>query len=221
MNRFAAECLGTFCLVFVGTGAIVVNDVSGGAVTQSGIALTFGLLVTILICALDGVSGAHLNPAVTLGFCLARRFPLRALPLYWTAQVCGACCASLSLRPFFPAHATLGQTAPTVPLAQAFAVETTLTALLMFVILCVPGAQGRFKAGLAVGSVIVLLALLAGPLTGASMNPARSFAPALIAGNLEHVWIYLAAPPVGAALAVCGFRLTHPHGVSVVPTCRS
>jgi len=218
MNRFAAECCGTFCLVFAGTGAIVINDVSGGAVTHVGVSLTFGLIVMAMICALDGVSGAHLNPAVTLGFCLARKFSFGDMPLYWTAQACGACCASVCLRFLFPAHETLGLTAPAGPPWQAFAVETMLTALLMFVILCVPGAQGRLKASLAVGGVIALEALFAGPLTGASMNPARSFAPALVSGHFENVWIYLVAPPLGAALAVPCYRWAYPRGVPAEPT---
>ncbi len=204
MQRFAAEAIGTFALVFAGTGAIVVNDVSGGALTQVGIALTFGLVVTAMIYTVGDVSGAHLNPAVTVGFWLARRLPRCEIAPYVGSQLAGAGAASLLLRALFPDHSTLGSTAPSGPVLQSFVFEIVLSWLLMFTILSVStGAKEKgVTAGIAIGCVVGLEALFAGPICGASMNPARSLAPALASGQLEHLWIYVAAPLLGAALAV-------------------
>jgi len=211
MKRLFAEFLGTFGLVFAGTGAIVINQVSNGSITHAGIALTFGLIVMAMIYAFGDVSGAHLNPAVTTAFAAARRFPWRDVPGYITAQVLGALAASGLLRILFPANATLGATLPAGPPWQSFVLEVVLTFLLMLVILSVStGAQEKgITAGVAIGAVIALEAMFAGPVCGASMNPARSLAPALVSGNLENLWVYLAAPTVGALLAVpacCGVR---------------
>lgn len=207
MKRYAAEAIGTFALVFAGTGAIVINDVSHGAVTHVGIALTFGLVVMTMIYAVGHVSGAHLNPAVTCGFLLARRMPLATASLYVLSQTAGALLASALLRMMFPGHGTLGATVPNGPPWVSFVLEAILTALLMFVILSVstgPKEQG-LMAGIAVGGVIAFEALFAGPICGASMNPARSLAPALVSGTLAHLWVYLSAPLIGAAAAVPWF----------------
>ena len=214
MKKCAAEFFGTFALVFAGTGAIVINQASGGAITHVGVALTFGLVVLAMIYALGDVSGAHLNPAVTLGFFAARRFDERAVLPYLASQVAGATLASALLRLLFPASETLGATLPAGPPLQSFFLEIVLTALLMFVILNVStGAKEKgITAGVAVGAVIAFEALFAGPISGASMNPARSLAPALVSGHLEHLWIYLAAPMVGALLAVPGCRCVQPTG---------
>lgn len=204
MNRLWAEAFGTFTLVFAGTGAIVIDETTGGGVTHVGVALTFGLVVLALIHALGEVSGAHLNPAVTLGFWAARRFPTRSVLPYAGSQVAGALAASVLLRFLFPHHPNLGLTQPAGPVAQSLALECVLTLILMFVILSVStGAKeaGGF-AGIAVGAVIALEALFAGPISGASMNPARSLAPAVVSGRLEHLWIYLLAPVLGALAAV-------------------
>jgi aquaporin Z len=204
MKQLSAEFFGTFALVFAGTGAIVINDVTGGAVTHVGVALTFGLVVLAMIYALGDVSGAHLNPAITLGFWAARRFPARQVASYWLAQCCGAIAASLLLKFLFPKSGTLGATLPAGSPMQSFILEIVLTWLLMLVILSVStGAKEKgFTAGIAVGSVIALEALFAGPICGASMNPARSLAPALVAQQWQHLWLYLAAPALGALLAV-------------------
>jgi aquaporin Z len=204
MNKLVSEFFGTFCLVFAGTGAIIINDTSDGAVTHVGVALTFGLIVLAMIYAIGDVSGAHLNPAVTLGFLAAQRFDARMVPPYILSQCLGAVVASLLLRALFPDHSTLGSTFPTGPIIQSFVLELVLTAILMFVILCVAtGAKERgITAGIAIGAVISLEALFAGPICGASMNPARSFAPALISGHLASLWIYIVAPISGALLAV-------------------
>jgi aquaporin NIP len=212
MNRLAAELLGTFFLVFTGTGAIVINEVRGGAVTHVGVALTFGLVVLALVYALGEVSGAHLNPAVTLGFVLGRRFPARSAVPYTLAQCGGALLASGLLRLLFIGETTtLGATRPAGPSWQSFVLEAILTFFLMFVVLSVStGAKEKgIMAGVAVGAVIGLEALFAGPVCGASMNPARSLAPALVSGELGALWVYLAAPPLGAALAVPACCLIH------------
>jgi aquaporin Z len=208
MRRLAAEVLGTFALVFAGTGAIVINEVSGGAITHVGIALTFGLVVLAMIYAVGDVSGAHLNPAVTLGFFAARRFDGRWVAPYIASQCIGAVLASLVLRLMFPSNATLGATLPAGDALQSFFLETILTFLLMFVILSVStGSKEKgVLAGVAVGSVIALEALFAGPISGASMNPARSLAPALVAWRLESLWVYLAAPLLGACAGVLACR---------------
>jgi aquaporin NIP len=210
MKKFAAEFLGTFSLVFAGTGAIVINDASNGAITHVGIALTFGLSVLAMIYTVGDVSGAHLNPAVTLGFFAARRLSGKLVAPYIASQTLGALAASALLRVLFPTHATLGATLPAGAAMQSFFLELILTALLMFVILNVSiGAKGRgIIAGIAVGAVIALEAMFAGPICGASMNPARSLAPALVSGHLADLWIYLLAPPLGALLAVFACRCT-------------
>lgn len=207
-QRLAAELFGAFALVFAGTGAIVINQVAGGAVTHVGIALTFGLVALAMIYALGDISGAHLNPAVTLGFVAARRFPVAEAPAYIASQCAGAFAASALLRGMFPESRFLGATLPAGPAAQSFVLELMLTALLMFVILNVStGAKEKgITAGVAVGAVIALEALFAGPISGASMNPARSLAPAVVSGHLEHLWVYLAAPALGALLAVAACR---------------
>jgi MIP family channel proteins len=204
VRRLAAELFGTFALVFAGTGAIIVNQTSGGIVSHVGVALTFGLVVLAMIYAVGDVSGAHLNPAVTLGFFAARRFDARWVGPYLVAQVVGAFLATGLLRLMFPSSETLGATLPSGPAFQSFAMEVVLTCLLMFVILSVAtGAKEKgLMAGVAIGSVIALEALFAGPISGASMNPARSLAPALVAGRWESLWIYLTAPVLGAALSV-------------------
>jgi len=206
MRKLSAEFLGTFALVFAGTGAIIINETSGGAITHVGVALTFGLVVLAMIYTLGDVSGAHLNPAVTIGFWAARRFPAREVWRYAAAQISGALLASLILKLLFPANANLGATHPAGSALQSFVLEFILTFLLMFVILNVStGAKEKgVTAGIAIGAVIALEALFAGPVCGASMNPARSLAPALVSGHLNDLWIYLVAPTLGALAAVAG-----------------
>ncbi|MCU0873652.1 MAG: aquaporin [Pirellulaceae bacterium] len=213
-KRSTAEVIGTFCLVFAGTGAIVINDVSGGRVTHVGVALTFGLVVMSMIYAVGDVSGAHLNPAVTVGFWIAKRLPGRAVVPYILSQIVGAFAASGVLRVVFLTHDNLGATIPSDAAWQSFVLEVVLTSMLMFVILAVSsGAKEKgLMAGIAVGGVIGFEALFAGPICGASMNPARSLAPAIVSGNVTALWVYLAAPLVGAALGVGACKLVHPPG---------
>lgn len=208
MKKLAAEFLGTFALVFAGTGAIVINEVSGGVVSHVGIALTFGLIVLAMVYTLGDISGAHLNPAVTIGFFAARRLSASQVLPYIISQCSGAIAASLLLRLLFPADPALGGTIPAGTAMQSFILEVVLTAILMFAILGVStGASEKgITAGIVVGSVIGLEALFAGPISGASMNPARSLGPALVSFKLASLWIYLTAPVLGAALGVLACR---------------
>jgi aquaporin Z len=214
VKKLAAEFIGTFALVFAGTGAIVIDETTGGAVTHVGVALTFGLIVLAMIYTIGDISGAHLNPAVSLGFFVARRFSLPQLAPYILSQCAGALAASAMLRLLFPKNGTLGATFPAGSAAQSFVLEAILTAILMFVILSVStgAAEKGITAGIAVGAVIGLEAMFAGPICGASMNPARSLAPALISGHLQNVWIYLVAPSMGACIGVVACRCVRESG---------
>ena len=210
-RRLAAEVFGTFALVFAGTGAIVINDISDHAITHVGIALTFGWIVLAMIYAIGDISGCHLNPAVTLGFVAAGRMEKRLVIPYIVSQSAGAILASTVLKMLFPEHSTLGATLPRGSDWQSFILEILLTMILMVVILCVSSGSKEkgVLAGVAVGSVIALEAMFAGPISGASMNPARSLAPALISGHLASLWVYLVAPVIGATLAIPIFRVLY------------
>jgi aquaporin NIP len=204
VRKSVSEILGTFALVFCGTGAIVIDKETGGAVSHVGVAITFGLIVMAMIYGLGEISGAHLNPAVSIGFALAGRLPVKALGVYIVSQLIGAFLASITLRFLFPADGLLGATLPAGSAWQSFILELILTFILMLVIVNVstgPKEQGLF-AGIAVGSVILLEAMFAGPICGASMNPARSLAPAVVSGHFKSLWVYLIAPVIGAALAI-------------------
>jgi aquaporin NIP len=204
MKRLLAEFLGTFALVFAGTGAIVVDQSTGGAIGHAGVALVFGLVVLAMIQTFGDVSGAHFNPAVTLGFAAAGRFRRQGVPTYIIAQLCGALAASGLLKLLFPSSATLGTTLPAGSDAQSFILEVVLTAILMLVILSVSsGAKEKgINSGIAIGSVVALEAMFAGPISGASMNPARSLAPAIVSGNFQHLWLYPTATVLGALIAI-------------------
>lgn len=217
MKRSLAEFLGTFLLVFAGAGAVVIDDVSGGRISHLGVALTFGLAVTALIYTLGEVSGAHLNPAVSVGFWIAGRFPRRDLMPYLFSQCAGGVSASALLRLLFPGHPTLGATLPAGPPSQSFLLEIVLAFFLMFVVINVStGAKEKgVTAGVAVGAAVGLAALFAGPVSGASMNPARSLGPALLSGETGSLWIYLTAPFIGAALGIAGCRLIQVEGCCI------
>ncbi len=204
------EGIGTFALVFAGCGAIMTDVLSHGQVTHVGVGLVFGLIIAAMIYATGHISGAHLNPAVTLGFVIARHFPLRRMLGYWLAQFAGAIAASVALRLLLGDVAHLGATMPmgTGGVWQSFALEALLTFFLMFVIMAVATdtrAVGQ-AAALAIGSMVGLEALFAGPISGASMNPARSLGPALIGWVWTGQWIYATAPLLGATCAALAYR---------------
>lgn len=209
-RKLFAEFFGTFMLVFAGTGAIVVNDISGGAIGHAGIAVTFGLIVLAVIYTYGDISGAHINPAVTLAFWVAKRFPGRLVPGYFAAQILGAISASFLLANLVGHASTLGATVPSGTVFQSAVLEFILTWWLMTVILHVSeGAKEKgIVAGIVIGATVALEAMFAGPLSGASMNPARSLAPAVVSGHLEHLWIYLLMTTLGASAAVFTCRCT-------------
>ncbi len=211
MQKYTAEFIATFFLVFAGTGAIIINDLSAGAITHLGIALTFGMVVMSMIYAFGNLSGAHMNPAVTLAFYIAKRFPAKDIAGYLTAQLCGALSASLVLHYLFPLHAGLGATIPSGSDLQSFILEFILSFILLLVVFNVAtgSKETGIMAGIAIGSVVGLEALFAGPVCGASMNPFRSLAPAIVSENLSGLWVYLTAPTLGAILAVFVFNYLH------------
>jgi len=208
MRRYLAEAIGTFALVFCGTGAIIVNQQTGGIIGHAGIAATFGLIVTAMIYTFGSVSGAHFNPAVTIAFSVAKLFRWKEVPAYIAAQLAGAFLASLLLKVLFPANDTLGATLPAGSQMQSFILEVVLTFFLMLVILFT--SQGSKEvgvmAGIAIGATVALEAMFAGPICGASMNPARSLAPAVVSGQVQALWLYTTAPIIGAALATTVWR---------------
>lgn len=208
-KRLIAEAIGTFALVFCGTGAIIINEFTGGAVTHPGIAITFGFIVMGMIYAFGDISGAHINPAVTIAFAYAKKFPWKEVPLYVISQCIGAIAASVLLLYLFPENELLGTTLPKIAVIKVFILETLLSFFLMVVIINVSTGAKEIGviAGIAIGGVVLLEAMFAGPITGASMNPARSLAPALISGNLQHLWLYITAPIVGCILAVLSCKL--------------
>jgi len=212
LSRLCAESFGTFCLVFAGTGAVVVDGVTRGGVTHVGVALTFGLVVMAMVYALGDVSGCHINPAVTLGMCAAGRCDRSIVLPYVGSQCVGAFAASGTLRLLFPESPTLGATLPAGSELQSLVLETLLTLVLMVVVLTVSsdGYEPKALGGLVVGGVIGLEALFAGPISGASMNPARSLAPAVTSMQLGAVWIYVVGPIVGALAAVPLYRFIRP-----------
>ena len=213
LRRISAEIFGTFCLLFAGTGAIVINDVSGGSITHVGVALVFGLVVMAMVHAVGDISGAHMNPAVTVGMWASRRLPTGLVLPYVLAQLAGGFAASGLLKVLFPQHPTLGATIPAGSAWQSFVLEIVLTWILMAVVLRVSSGskeRGMF-AGITVGSVIAVEAMFAGPICGASMNPVRSLTPAVTAGVVDTLWIYLAAPLLGSLLAVATEPLLRDH----------
>lgn len=204
MRKEAAELFGTFWMVFAGCGAIVVDDATG-AIGHAGVALVFGLVVMAMIHTLGSVSGAHINPAVTVAFWAGGRFETGRVPGYILAQCAGAIAACALLRALFPDHASLGATLPRDAMVwRSFVLETLLTwALMTAVVRVATGSREEgLLAGVTIGGVVALEAMFAGPICGASMNPARSLGPALVSGRVEHLWVYLAAPVLGALLAV-------------------
>jgi MIP family channel proteins len=214
LRPWFAELFGTFCLVFAGTGAIVVENHAGVHISHVGVSLTFGLIVLVMIQTLGDVSGCHLNPAVTIAFAVAKRFDWKKVPLYISAQLLGAVIASFVLRIMFLDYPTLGETMPKGGEGRSWTMELILSMILMVVILSVSSGSKEkgLLAGLAIGATVALEALFAGPVSGASMNPARSFAPAFMTGRWQSQWIYLTAPVCGTLLGVLVCSLIHQPG---------
>jgi len=210
MRNYIIELIGTFFLVFVGCGAMVINTEMNGVISHVGVAISWGLIVMVLIYAIGDISGAHMNPAVTIGFWVANRFKLKKVFPYIISQIIGALIAAYSLKYLFPYNDTLGSSLPSGIWSQSFIFETILTFLLMFVILNVStGAKEKgIMAGAAIGATVGLEAMFAGPICGASMNPARSIGPAIASGHTEYLWVYVLSTILGAVLAVMVFKLT-------------
>ena len=208
MKKLVAEFLGTFMMVFAGTGSIIVNDIYG-SVGHLGIGLTFGFVVMAVIYSIGSISGAHINPAVSIAFWVSKRFETNQLLPYIISQLCGAICASLLLSIIFPQHNLLGATLPAGNWEQSFVMEFILTFILMFVILLMSEGSKEvgIMTGFVIGMVVAFEAIFAGPVSGASMNPARSLAPALISGYFSHLWIYLVATTLGAVSSVFAVSL--------------
>ena len=209
MKRYISEFIGTFSMVFCGCGAMTINEVTGGTVTHVGIGLTWGLIVMVMIYAFGETSGAHFNPAVTIAFAYAKKFAWKEVPKYIIVQILGAFVASGILLFLFPESEFLGSTIPKVDVWRAFVLELLLTFFLMVTIINVSTGSKEIGviAGIAIGGVVLLEAIFAGPITNASMNPARSLGPNIVSGNIEGLWLYLVAPVLGALLAVVSCKL--------------
>jgi aquaporin NIP len=208
LRSLAAEAFGTFALVFAGAGAVMV-DAKTHQLGHVGVAITFGLVIMAMIYAVGHVSGAHFNGAVTLAFALTRHFPWRRAVGYWAAQLAGAIVAAAVLRGSLGNVAHVGATLPSGSDGQSFLWEAVMTAFLLFVIMAVATdtrAVGE-AAAIAIGGTIALDAMFGGPISGASMNPMRSAGPAIVSGDLTSLWIYLVAPPVGAAIGALAYQL--------------
>ena len=213
MKNYISEFIGTFAMIFCGTGAMTINEITGGDVTHVGIGITWGLIVMAMIYAFGEISGAHFNPAVSIAFAYAKKFSWKEVPKYIFFQVAGAFAASLLLMWLFPKSELLGATIPTVDVWRAFVLELILTFFLMVVIINVSTGSKEIgmMAGIAIGSVVLLEALFAGPITNASMNPARSLAPNIVSGNIKELWLYILAPIIGALLAVVSCKFVKPE----------
>lgn len=207
-QKLLAEFFGTFALVFVGTGSVVADVMHDGALGMLGIAVCFGFVVTAVIYAIGDLSGAHINPAVTIAFAVAGRFEWKDTLPYIVAQCLGSVSASIFLAWLFPTSPSYGQTVFAIPVTQAFALEVVLTFLLMWIVMQVATGSKEvgIMAGLAIGVAVMVLAAVGGLFTGASMNPARSFGPAIVGNALDSLWLYWTAPFVGAILAIYAWR---------------
>jgi len=214
-----AEAIGTFALVFAGCGAVMV-EAKTGQLGHVGVAISFGLVIMFGIYAVGHISGAHFNPAVTFAFALTRHFPWRRAALYWCAQLVGALVAAALLRGSLGNIADVGTTLPSGSQGQSFLWELVMSAFLMFVILAVATdtrAVGE-AAAIAIGGTIALDAMFGGPISGASMNPARSIAPAVVSGNLHALWLYIAAPIIGTAAGGVAYQFVRGEPVAAEET---
>lgn len=202
MKKFLAEFIGTFALVFFGTGAMIIGEVAPGSISHASIAATWGLIVTAMIYAFGSTSGAHINPAVSIGFSMTNLFNKKLLIPYILAQLVGAILASVVLQLIFPSSKKLGASLPSGSWQESFVLEFFLSFMLMLAILLISQNEKTKKlTALVVGAVVGLEAFFAGPICGASMNPARSIGPAIISGNITHLWAYIVSTILGMMLA--------------------
>ena len=208
MKKYIAEFIGTFALVFFGTGSVIVNQLSDGSLGLFGISATFGIIISVMIYVFGSFSGAHLNPAVTLSLAIGKLMPKTEVIGYIFAQIFGALLASTFLCIIFPDHQSLGETLPSDSIIQSFSIEFILTFFLMLTILTVTSKK-EFSSitGLIIGLMVTAMILLAGPISGGSFNPARSIAPALISGNISSLWLYIIAPIAGTVLAMLSWKV--------------
>ena len=207
MKKYLAEFIGTFALVFFGTGAVIVNEQTGGSLGLLGIAATFGISITAMVYVFGSISGTHINPAVTISLALGKIMPKNEVFGYIVAQILGGIFASSLLLMLFPSNQTLGCTIPSNGILQSFSLEFILTFFLMLTILGIGSKKENSNvAGLVIGLMVTGMILFAGPISGGSFNPARSIAPAIVSGNLTALWMYLLAPTLGAILAILVWR---------------
>ncbi|MDO5979341.1 MIP/aquaporin family protein [Flavivirga spongiicola] len=208
MKKYIAEFIGTFALVFCGTGAIIVNQQTSGDLGLIGIALAFGIIISAMIYIFGNISGTHINPSITIALAIGKLTTKKDAAFYISAQILGAILASGLLKFMFPQNLTLGSTIPSGELLQSFILEFILTFFLMLTILGVT-AKKEFSnmAGFIIGLVVTGIILFAGPISGGSFNPARSFAPAIVSGNITALWIYITAPTLGAIVAVLVWKV--------------
>lgn len=211
MKKYLSEFIGTFILVFAGTGVVIVDQHTGGAVTLTGIAACWGMIIVATVYAFGDISGNHINPAVTIAMAVDRRFEWKEVPAFLIAQLLGAFGASLLLHFLFPDNTSLGATQPGGSVMQSFIMEVIMTFILLLVILRVStGSKEKgITAGLVIGATVAFLVLFGGPVSGTSLNPTRSLAPAIVSGNMNALWIYLTAPVIGAVAAVFAHRVLH------------
>ena len=211
MKKYYAELIGTFAMVFCGCGAMTINEITNGSISHVGVASVWGLIVMAMIYAFGSISGAHFNPAVSIGFAVAKKFPWKEVPKYFTAQLMGGILAIALLWYLFPDSQFLGESTPAngFPDFKAAVLEFVLTFFLMIVIINISTGSKEIgiMAGIAVGGVILLEAMFAGPMTKASMNPVRTIAPAIFTGRFNHVWFYIVAHVLGAITAVLSYKL--------------
>lgn len=207
LGKFVAEIIGTFVLVFVAAGSVMVNDISGGLVTLVGVALSTGISVMVMVYAIGNISGAHINPAVTFGFLLTRRLGWKEALVYWAAQIAGAVVAAGALRLILGEVSQMGANVPSVGVGQALGMEILITFSLVFLIMAVTSNQDRLGgvSGLVIGAAVVLGLLVGGPISGGSMNPARSLGPALIGWIWVDHWVFWAGPLLGASVGSLGY----------------
>ena len=209
MKRYLAEFLGTFFLVFFGCGAVVTNDISGGALTHVGVAICWGLVVMILIYGFGWISGTHINSAVTISLALAKKMPRQDIMPYLASQILGAIVGAYVLMILFPGHSTYGSTLPVGSELQSLILEFFLTFFLMLTIYLMTNKSDKEQqwTGFIIGMVVLLEAMFAGPISGASMNPARSLGPAIVSGNLHSLWVYVVGPIGGSLFALLVYRI--------------